>query len=256
MIRRYLATRHSLRAEAATVLTLYALYEVARGLVVGDERVAVDHAHAVALLERRLHLLVEPNVQHAAQAAPGLIGFLGAAYLMLHFSVTAGLLLWLHQRRPAAFAAIRTTLLIASAIALVVFVAFPTAPPRLAEIGVTDTVSNRHLDLNTGLVSSLYNPFAAVPSMHFGYALVVAVALIRFGHGRLIRIAGLLYAPFVLLVIVATGNHFFFDAVAGAAVAAVAYLVARAIAAPAASSQQVHAIRVASGARRTEKLAA
>jgi hypothetical protein len=255
MMRRYLATRHSLRVEAATVLILYALYEAARGLVAGNQELAVDHAHAVASLEQRLHAFVEPSVQHAAQAVPGLIGVLGAAYLTLHLSVTAGLLLWLHQRRPGAFAPIRTTLLVASAMALVVFVLFPTAPPRLAEIGVTDTVSNRHIDLNKGLISSLYNPFAAVPSLHVGYALIVAVAIAQFGRGRLIRLAAVLYPPFVLLVIVATGNHFFFDAAAGAAVAAAAYLVARTIEAPSAAARRLHALPVAPTPR-SEKLAA
>jgi hypothetical protein len=227
MMRRYLATRHSLRVEAATVLILYALYEAARGLVAGNRQLAVDHAHAVTSLEQRLHVFVEPSVQYAAQAVPGLTGVLGAAYLTLHLSVTAALLLWLHQRRPAAFAPIRTTLLVASALSLVVFVLFPTAPPRLAEIGVTDTVSNQHIDLNKGLINSLYNPFAAVPSLHIGYALIVAVALIRFGRSRRVRIAGSLYLPFVLLVVVATGNHFFGDAAAGAFVVAIAYAITR-----------------------------
>jgi PAP2 superfamily protein len=100
MMRRYLATRHSLRVEAATVLILYALYEAARGLVAGNRQLAVDHAHAVTSLEQRLRVFMEPSVQHAAQAVPGLTGVLGAAYLTLHLSVTAALLLWLHQRRP------------------------------------------------------------------------------------------------------------------------------------------------------------
>ena len=74
------------------------------------------------------------------------------------------MVLWLHQRRAAAFAFVRTTLLLASALALVGFLAYPTAPPRLAGIGIADTVSNSHVDLDKGLVSSLYNPYAAVPA--------------------------------------------------------------------------------------------
>jgi hypothetical protein len=226
-MRTWLATRHSLRVEAASVLALYAAYEASRGLVAGDRHVAVDHARAVTSFERTLHVFAEPSVQHAAQTVPGLLTFLGGAYLTLHLSVTAALLLWLHQRRPAAFARVRTTLLIASAIALVGFVVFPTAPPRLASIGLADTVSGRHVDLNKGLISSLYNPFAAVPSLHIGYALIVGVAIVRFAGARIARIAGFLYSPFVLLVVVATGNHFFVDAAAGALVGAAAYLVAR-----------------------------
>jgi membrane-associated phospholipid phosphatase len=117
-------------------------------------------------------------------------------------------------------------LLLASGLALVGFLVYPTAPPRLAGVGIADTVSGRHVDLNRGLVSSLYNPYAAVPSMHIGYALIVAVALLRHGRRLLVRAIGALYPPFVVLVIVATGNHFFLDAAAGALVAGLAAALA------------------------------
>jgi PAP2 superfamily len=225
-VARWLATRHALRVEAAIVLAFYAAYEASRGLVVGDRGVAVDHARAITSLEHRLHVFVEPSVQRALQAVPELVTLIGGAYLTLHLSVTAGLLLWLHRRRPAAFAHVRTTLLLASALALVGFLLYPTAPPRLAGVGLVDTVSNRHVDLNKGLLSSLYNPYAAVPSLHMGYALVVTAALVRYARTRLARLTGLVYSLFVLLVIVATGNHFLFDAAAGAAVVALAHLLA------------------------------
>ena len=221
-LQRWLSTRHSLRSEAAAVLILYGFYEVARGLVVSDAREADHHAREVATLERSLHLFHEANVQHAASGLPGLTGLLGTAYLTLHLAVTAAVLLWLHRRRPAAFPFVRTTLLLASVLSLVGFLAYPTAPPRLAEIGIADTVSNGHVDLNKGLVSSLYNPYAAVPSMHIGYALIVAASLLLYARRPLVRALGALYPSLVLLVVVATGNHFFVDAAAGALVAAAA----------------------------------
>jgi hypothetical protein len=215
--------------EAAVVLAFYAAYEASRGLVVGDRRLAVDHARAITSLEQRLHVFVEPTVQRTLHAVPELVTLMGGAYLTLHLSVTAGVLLWLHQRRRAAFAPVRTTLLLASAIALVGFLLYPTAPPRLADVGLVDTVSSRHIDLNKGLLSSLYNPFAAVPSLHMGYALVATAALARYARTRLARLTGLLYSAFVLLVIVATGNHFLFDAAAGALVVVIAYSLAAAM---------------------------
>jgi hypothetical protein len=225
-LRRWLSARHSLGLEAALVLTLYGAYELARGLVVGNIGEADRHADQLVALERSLHLFVEGKVQRAVDALPGLAGLLGVAYLTLHLAVTAGVLLWLHQRHPSAFPFVRTTLLVASALALVGFLAYPTAPPRLVGIGVADTVSNGHVDLNHGLVSSLYNPYAAVPSMHVGYALIVATSLVRYGVGRLVRALGMLYPAFVLLVVVATGNHFFLDAAAGALVVALAFAAA------------------------------
>ena len=175
-LRRWLSVRHSLGLEAALVLSLYGVYELARGLVVGNTTKADRHAEQLVAVERSLHLFVEGRVQHAVDALPGLAGLLGIAYLTLHLAVTAVVLLWLNRRRPAAFPFVRTTLLVASALALVGFLAYPAAPPRLAGIGIADTVSSGHVDLNHGLVSSLYNPYAAVPSMHVGYALIVASA--------------------------------------------------------------------------------
>ena len=189
----WLSVRHSLRVEAAAALILYGLYELTRDLVVSDRAQADAHAHRLVTLERSLHLFVEPNLQRAVQTLPGLTNMLGVAYLTLHLAVTAAVLLWLHRRRPEGFAFARTALLLASAIALIGYLVYPTAPPRLAGIGIPDTVSGRHVDLNRGLISSLYNPYAALPSMHVGYALIVA-----------------------------TGNHFFLDAAAGALVAGLA----------------------------------
>jgi PAP2 superfamily len=225
-MRSWLAVSHSLRVEVTLALSLYAAYEVARGLAVSDRAAAVDHARWVVSVERSLNFFVERGVQQAVTAVPGLVGVLGVAYLSLHLAVTAGLLLWLHRRHPAAYPFVRTALLLASALALVGFLLFPTAPPRLAGIGIVDTVSGDHVDLNRGLVHALYNPYAAVPSMHVGYALVVGACLVRLGRRHALRATGLLYPVFVSFVVVATGNHFVFDAVVGAAVTGVAAVAA------------------------------
>jgi PAP2 superfamily len=223
------AERHSLAVEAAGVLALYALYEATRGLIAGDRASAVRHAHDVASLERSLHLFVEGGVQDAARTLPGLIGTLGVLYLTLHFAVTGLFLLWLHRRRPGAFPFVRTALLIASALALVGYLVFPTAPPRDAALGIADTVSGGRIDLDHGLISSLYNPFAAVPSMHVGYAVIVGASLLHHGRRPSLRALGVVYPALVLFVVVATGNHFLLDAAAGitvaAAGAALAYLI-------------------------------
>jgi PAP2 superfamily len=236
----WLARRHSLPIELAMVLGLYAGYEATRGLVAGDAHVAVRHAQDVVSFERSLHIFVEGPVQHAMLAVPGLIGTLGFAYLTFHLTLTGGLLLWLHRRRPAAYPLVRTTLLLATALAVVGYVVFPTAPPRLSHVGIVDTVSDGHVDLNKGLVSSLYNPFAAVPSLHVGYALIVGASLARYAPHLITRLVGLGYPLFVLLVIVATGNHFLVDAAAGAAVAAIALLAARLVVTPWSATRLPH----------------
>jgi hypothetical protein len=84
------------------------LYQVARGLVGADAAEADVHAHRLVALERSLHLFAETNVQRAVQTLPGLTSLLGVAYLTLHLAVMAGLLLWLHHRRPEGFPFVRT----------------------------------------------------------------------------------------------------------------------------------------------------
>jgi hypothetical protein len=207
------------------VLVLYGIYELGRGLVVGDAAEAHRHARQVVALERWPHFFVEAGVQRAAHAVPGVIDLLSVAYVPLHLAVTTGVLIWLHQRRPAVFPFVRTAFLLATGLALVGYVLYPTAPPRLAGVGILDTVSS-HIDLNGGLVSALYNPYAAVPSLHIGYALIVAASLIRYGRRRAVRVLGAAYPPAVLLIVVATGNHFFFDAATGAVDAGIALAVA------------------------------
>jgi hypothetical protein len=159
----------------------------------------------------------------------------------LHLTVTGALLLWLHRRRAAAYPLIRTTLLFASALAVLGYLLFPTAPPRLSGIGIADTVSRGPVDLNTGLLHSFYNPFAAVPSMHVAYALIVGASLTRHASSTIARRAALAYPPFVLFVIVATGNHFFTDAAAGAAVTGVALLGALFLVPPPLGAGAAHA---------------
>lgn len=244
-IQRWLSTRHRLRSEAAAVVCLYCVYELARDVVVSDAREADAHAREVLSLERWLHLFGEEAVQHAARALPGLTALLGAAYLTMHLAVTGAVLLWLHKHRPAVFAFVRTTLLLASGISLVGFLAFPTAPPRLAGIGIADTLSNANIDLNHGLISSLYNPYAAVPSMHIGYALIVAGSLTAYGRGLFVRALGAVYPIIVLFVVVATGNHFFIDAAAGVIVAVMAAMAA-ALLIPLAPASRIRALPIPS----------
>ena len=226
MRRSWTTTRHAFWAELGTILGLFAVYEATRGLTAGGEAAAIRHAHDVVALERSLHIFVENEVQHLAREIPGVLGVFGIAYLLCHLGVTGLVLVWLHRRRPGAYALVRTTLLVATAVALIAYIAYPTAPPRLSNLGILDTVSGHaHVDLDRGLIHSLYNPYAAIPSMHAGYALVVGFVLVRYAHHLLVRFGGILYPLFVTVVIVATGNHFFVDAIAGVLVVAFAAVI-------------------------------
>jgi len=221
------ARPHHGAVEALGLLALYGIYELCRGAVDGSWNVALRHADEVVEVERSLGLFLEADVQRVANTLPGLPPLLGLAYITLHTSATIGALVWVHQRHRNWFALVRTALVASSAIALVVYVVYPTAPPRLAGLGIADTVTNHAgVNLNSELLGSLYNPIAAVPSLHFGYALLVGTAVVSLANRRSVRVLGALYPIVMLFVIVATGNHFWLDAVAGALVTGVGWLVA------------------------------
>jgi PAP2 superfamily len=224
--------------EVATLASLYGVYELVRGQAHATLAAARTHTDAIVSLERDLHLYGEHAFQRGVHALPGLPTLLGIAYIVLHFVGTGAALVWIHRRHHGAFALVRNTLIFSTGVALVVYMLFPVAPPRLADLGFVDTVTKgAHVNLSSDLLGSLYNPFAAVPSLHFGYALLVGVAVGLLARRRWARALGWAYPAVMLLTIVATGNHFFFDAAAGGIVVGAGYLVARLVtdAAPARS---------------------
>jgi hypothetical protein len=167
-------------------------------------------------------------VQEWSHGVPYLPALLGAAYMSLHFGATLLALRWVYRERRDAFALVRSTLIVSTALALAGYVLYPAAPPRLSGLGFSDTVSTHTgLNLSSDLLGSFYNPVAAVPSLHFGYAVIVGGALFTLARRRWVRLLGALYPAFMLFVIVATGNHFWFDAAAGGAVVAAGWALAR-----------------------------
>jgi hypothetical protein len=226
--RRFLADPHPGSVELAALGVLYAVYEVVRGFGGDDWDAALANTRDIVALEQRLSVYGERAVQEWTQAIPGLPGMLGILYIVLHFAATALTLVWVHRAHRESFPLFRTSLIAATAIALVGYVLYPAAPPRLAGQGFDDTVTEHAgVNLSSDLLGSLYNPIAAVPSLHFGYALLVGVAVATLARNRAVRVAGAVYPAAMLFIIVATGNHFVFDAAAGGLVTLAGWLVAR-----------------------------
>ena len=233
-LRSLASTPHRGLVEVATIFGLYGFYEVVRGQGNASLTVARDHTDGIVALERHLHLFGERTVQRAAHWVPTLPTILGIAYIALHFVGTAVFLIWLHRTHPEKFPVVRNTLIAATGVALSIYILYPVAPPRLAGLGFVDTVThNAKVNLSSDLLGSLYNPFAAVPSLHFGYALLVGVSIALLAKGRVARAIGWSYPAVMLLVIVATGNHFFFDASGGAVAIGIGFLVASRLDSPA-----------------------
>lgn len=250
MVRSWLSRSHSGAREIAGLAVLYGVYEVIRGAGGENVEAAMRNTAEIVEVEQALGVYVERGVQDAFEAIPFAPALLGLLYVLLHFAGTAVALVWIHRRHPDRFPIVRTTFVAATALALVGYVFYPAAPPRLADLGFSDTVtSSTGLDLSSDLLGALYNPFAAVPSLHFGYALIVGVALAAIARTRAVRVAGALYPAAMLLIIVATGNHFFVDAALGGLVVVAGWLAARALVATPAAPRPSPA-RVATGVSR------
>src|SRR5437868_4145817 len=186
-------------AEVAGVAALYGLYEGVRGF--GSASLATARAHTADIvgLERDTGVYVEHGVQQFVSGLPVVPLLLGIAYMTLHLGATAAVLMWVHRSHRERFAVVRTTLVASTALALVVYVLYPAAPPRLAGLGFADTVTRHaHVNLSSDALGSLYNPFAAVPSLHFGYALLVGVTMFALARRRWVRALGAAYPAFML----------------------------------------------------------
>ena len=228
MVRAWLSRSHSGAREIAGLALLYGIYEVVRGAGGENVEAAMRHTDEIVALERSFGFYVERGVQEAVEAVPLAPPLFGLAYVLFHFVGTAALLIWVHRRHPDRFPVVRTTFVVATGLALIGYVLYPAAPPRLAGLGFSDTVTSATgLDLSSDLLGALYNPFAAVPSLHFGYALIVGVVLATVARRRPIRLAGAVYPAVMLLVIVGTGNHFILDALLGGVVVVAGWLAAR-----------------------------
>lgn len=207
----------------------YYLYRIVRGLVDGHPNIAYEHARDIVQLERSLHSFIELDVQRWAIANPFFIDLANWMYVNSHFLVTTTFLAWLYIARNHAYYFVRNMFMIAMAFALVGYVAYPTAPPRfLPEWGFQDTVANMFGTATAESANVLYNPYAAVPSMHIAFALMIAVPAAQLVAHRALKLIWWIYPVLVTFVVIATGNHFWIDAFLGALVACASALIAKA----------------------------
>jgi membrane-associated phospholipid phosphatase len=212
------------RTQFGLFLAAYVLYDVARWITVGEITPATEHAHWVLDLERSLGVAVEHSVQNALDGGAA-TWLLSNVYLAAQLVVLPGSLIWLFRRDKAVYRRLRDTILATWMLAVPIYAAFPVAPPRLAGLGMADTVSQQAAVGLTGHSTMFYNPYAAVPSLHCGFAFAIGIALAVAARRPLTKALWLLWGPVVSLAVVATGNHYVFDIAAGLLVAAAGYLV-------------------------------
>ncbi|MGD9932371.1 MAG: phosphatase PAP2 family protein [Dehalococcoidia bacterium] len=215
----YRFSRGALLREAITTVTAVLAYFLVRGLTEGSTGLAVENAMRVADLQDALGLAWEGSVQETVLGHDWLVTLANWVYIFGHWPVIVCGGLWLALRHPRTYFLTRNAFLISGLIGLVVFVAFPTAPPRLANLELIDTVTQRSSAYRLLQPPALVNQYAAMPSLHFGWDLLLGIGLARELRRPVLRGMALTLPAVMAVAVVATANHFVLDVFAGGIVA-------------------------------------
>lgn len=206
-------------------------YEASRGISDGARLEALANGQRVMDVERPLGMFWELDLQRWVLDAPGFFESVANwTYFNCQFTISFGFLLWVYFRRNYAFYFARNVIICADFIGLVGYLTVPTAPPRMfPEVGFIDTLNGEAVSHQTGIIATFANPYAAMPSLHTAYALTVGITGVLVCRSLAAKLVWAFYPSLVVYSIIATGNHFVLDAVAGAVVAGFALLGSLAI---------------------------
>ena len=208
-------------------MLVYSAYTLTRNVIPTRVERARYNADQLLAFERWLGIDVEHSLNQAfaSSSAHWLAVTANYTYSVAHFGVTGGVLVWLYLRRPATYRAARTILVLTTVLGLLGYWLMPLAPPRFfPALGFVDTVVRDHTWASwaSPTVVSVSNQYAAMPSMHAGWAVWAAAVLVCCARRKWTRRLALVYPALVFVVIVGTGNHWVLDIAGGMAALAVA----------------------------------
>ncbi len=203
-------------------------YEFARGMADGRANLAFANGERIMDVERNMGLFFEPAMQSSILSVQWLVDAANTVYLNSQFTVALAFLVWMYLFRNSHYYFFRNMLFVSMGLALIGYIGFPTAPPRMyPEYGFIDTV-NAHSSVNhdSALAKLFINPFAAVPSMHCAVALMIGGTGFVVCRNWFARSFWAAWPLLVAWVTVVTANHYWADAVLGWMVAGIAFLIA------------------------------
>ncbi len=213
----------------------YYLYRLLRGVVDDDQGAAIafQNARHLISIEQTFAFFSERSIQQVTGGWSVTTDIANLIYINAQTTVVLGAIFYLYVVHNERYYFVRNMMIVAMAIALVGYIVYPTAPPRFffPEYGFRDTVSEftgvAHTDVK---VNALFNPYAAVPSMHACFAIIIGGTLARLAKRRVTRVLWLCYPLLMTWVVVVTGNHWILDAVLGGVTAALSFAAARSLA--------------------------
>ncbi len=212
-----------------------------RDLTQGDIEIAEGNAEGIVSLERALRIDWEGAFQDLIIGQDWLVNIANWVYIYGHWPVIGITLVWLFLRAPSEYRILRNAMFISGGIGLAIFALYPVVPPRLGILDIVDTVTQRSSSYRALQPPGLINRYAAMPSLHFGWNLLVGIVIWRATSGRLFHVVAVVMPVAMAYAVVVTGNHYVADVVAGAAVALIGFACALVIAAdraPAASGDR------------------
>ena len=215
--------------EVAQVLVAFLVYNLGRMLATQELGRADAHARGVLDVERWLRLPAEATLQTWALGHDWMVELANRYYVSVHFPLTIAVLVWLYRYRRPAYHWAKRALLGATGVALVFTLLLPVTPPRLlGSLGMVDTGHAGGISIyQAPVLGSMSNEYAAMPSLHVGWALLIAVVLISACHTRW-RWLWLLHPIATVFVVVSTANHYWLDGIAGSILVLAALWVTRA----------------------------
>lgn len=239
------AQRTAWLREILIVVGFYNVYQVVRGQAdLGARARAFRHARWIVDIERATGTFFERSLQQVALRSDALITFTNTYYGTIHFIATGGVLVWLFLRRHSFYRQERNTLGVMTLLGLAVFWVFPLAPPRMLPCNDSIPVAGPQTAIigecfvdtlheaggvwsyRSPVAKAIANQFAAMPSLHFGWAVWCGLTLFVYARTKTVRGFGVFHIAFTLFAVMATANHFWLDALGGVLV----FLAARHIA--------------------------
>jgi membrane-associated phospholipid phosphatase len=227
------AVRRTATAWAVSQVLVVALgvfvYFRIRGLTESSFALARRHARELVDLEQSLHVYVEPRLQDPVRSSAALESIANWIYIWGHWPVLIATMAWLLWRHRPEFLRLRDAMMFSGALGMLVFVTFPTAPPRLAGLGYLDTVTKSSEAYRYLQPPAFVNQYAAMPSLHAGWNLLAGVAIFSVSRSVVVRILALLMPVLMCWAVIATANHYVLDVLAGVSMVALGQLVALAL---------------------------
>jgi membrane-associated phospholipid phosphatase len=210
------------------------IYELGRGIADSSRADAIAHGQQVIDFERSTHTFFEPSLQAFFLPTQWVIDLANQFYLNAQFSIALGFLVWLYLFRNQSYYFVRNMFVVSMCLALIGYIGYPTAPPRMyPEWGFVDTISDfSNVNHDSALAKIFINPYAAVPSMHCAFALMIGATGFMVCRNWWSKAWWACWPALITWVVIVTANHYWIDAVLGWIVAGVAALVAQRVLAP------------------------